>query len=83
MDKIEEYVSLNKEMTELRKKVKELKEKLNEMEPDIMTYMGALDVDSIVYKNANIVLYTKKSSVKPKRDDIKQRMHTQVGKKGY
>lgn len=58
--KLENYIELQKVLSEYRKKLRDSKKQLDEMEKEIKTYMTSHNMDSIALPSGEIVLYNKK-----------------------
>ena len=59
-EKLNEYLTINKDLKVLRKHQRELKQKSDNLEKEIKEYMTNNDMDSIALKEGEIVLYAKK-----------------------
>jgi hypothetical protein len=59
-EKLNEYLTINKDLKVLRKHQRELKQKSDLLEKEIKNYMTDNDMDSIALKEGEIILYAKK-----------------------
>ena len=72
--KFQQYLEVQKLLTESRKQQKEWKKKLDSLEKDIKDYMTQNDMDSISLKEGEIVLYPKKISQMFKKEVIMEKL---------
>jgi hypothetical protein len=73
-EKLNTYLTLNKELNELRKQQKTYKKKIDEIEKNIKEYMKENEMDSISLKDGQIVLYPRKISQTFKKEVIMERL---------
>jgi len=73
-DKFVEYLNLNKELSKVKREQRELKKRVDTLEREIKEYMISNDMDSIVIKEGEIVLYSKKIPQTFKKESIIERL---------
>ena len=73
-DQLQEYLNLNKTLTEMRKQQKVIKEKADALEKGIKQYMTDNGMDSINLKDGEIVLYSRKVSQTFKKEAIVEKL---------
>jgi hypothetical protein len=70
-DKINEYISIHKEVSELKKKQSKLKKSLKELEEGLKEYMQKNNMNSLLTSSGNeIILYDKKIPQTFKKENI-------------
>lgn len=77
-EKLQKYLTLNKELQALRKQEKGLKKQIDDIEKSIKEYMINNEMDSISLKDGEIVLYSKKISQTFKKDVIMEKLTEQL-----
>jgi|APCry1669191860_1035381.scaffolds.fasta_scaffold01823_7 hypothetical protein len=73
-DKFKNYLEIQRELVEARKKQTEQKKQLKALEDEIMNYMNANEMDSIVLKEGEIILYDRKVSQTFKKETIAEKL---------
>lgn len=76
---VERYIYLSNEIKTLQKQVKERRTELQELEPEIREYMELKNTESVVYKNNSIVLVTKNVKKRPNKEEIHDRLNSELG----
>lgn len=72
--KLEQYLQVNKELSEMRKQQKEHKKTIDLLEKDIQDYMTQNNLDSISTSTGEIILYEKKTSQTFKKDTMVEKL---------
>lgn len=73
-DRFVEYLNLNKQLSVVRKQQKDLKKTVDKLEKEIKEYMTQNDMDSIVIKEGEIIMYSKKIPQTFKKESIIEKL---------
>lgn len=77
-EKFQQYLEIQKTLSDMRKKQKEYKTDLLQLEKEIKEYMRENDMDSISLKEGEIVLYAKKISQTFKKEVIMNKINEKL-----
>jgi hypothetical protein len=78
-EKFAEYFAISKELASLRKHQTTLKKKAESLEKDIKEHMTSNDLDSLSFKDGQIILYDRKNLQTFKKESMVECLKEELG----